>query len=149
MMWSSLILCILLFQVLYFRNKMALKDSVDAASSGSSKLSFRWDEGRCSTSSSVFSLLSMPLPSKSDWPKYSQSSAVSLQSPLNDNASKLDCSKTESNRGGQWITSDSDCEYNFSLNFEFSQCHEQPLIFMLYFILACSCGVRALNHTRN
>lgn len=98
------------WKVLYFRNKMALKDSLDDASSSSSKLSFRWDVGSCSASSVVLSPLSLPSASTSDQmcSKNLCTPPVALQSSSS-NVSELDCLKTENCRkGGQWITSDSD-----------------------------------------
>ena len=106
--------CPLLLKVLYFRNKMALKNSLDDdESTSSSKISFRWDVGSCSTSSSVVSPLSLPTVSRIDHQmcvKNASSSAIALHSS---NSPKTEgCS-----RGGQWITSDSDCKLSFRHDF--------------------------------
>ena len=119
----------LLLKVLYFRNKMTLKNSLDDDEiTSSSKISFAWDAGSCSTSSSVFSPLSLPLVSRLDHQmsaKNTHSSAVALQSS-NSNAStlttlgfSLGSPETEGcSRGGQWITSDSDCKFSSLLDFK-------------------------------
>ncbi|XP_058092295.1 uncharacterized protein LOC131238696 [Magnolia sinica] len=89
------------WKVLHFRNRSALKDSFDETSSGSSKISFTWDVGSCSTASAL-SPLSLP------------SSSASRRTSTTQH---LECiseemwvgPKTEEcTRIGNWITTDSE-----------------------------------------
>ncbi|KAL5990203.1 hypothetical protein ACLOJK_011100 [Asimina triloba] len=89
------------WKVKYLRSKGTLKDSFDEASSSSSKISFTWDVGSCSTASAL-SPLSLP------------SSSVSRRASTN----QLECiseeiwedqKNDECPRIGNWITTDSDC----------------------------------------
>ncbi|ONK75218.1 uncharacterized protein A4U43_C03F14590 [Asparagus officinalis] len=97
-------------KVLYFKSKTGLKDSLDDASSNSSKISFRWDVGSCSTSSAVLSPFSMPSASRIDcWTQNLPSSSTTTLQSSSSNVSTLDTPNSEEcSRGGQWITSDCD-----------------------------------------
>ncbi|XP_038971256.1 uncharacterized protein LOC120104382 isoform X2 [Phoenix dactylifera] len=96
-------------KVFYFQKSVALKAQVDDTSSNSSR-SFRWDVGGCSTSSSVYSPVSLASMSGYDqtWAKNSSNLSANFRSSECDaNAS----SKTEDYvRTGHWITTDSDCD---------------------------------------
>ncbi|KAJ0963653.1 hypothetical protein J5N97_028775 [Dioscorea zingiberensis] len=87
------------WNVLYFKSKLAVKCQQDDTSSSSSKISFKWDVGSCSTSSSAFSPLSLASTTKHD-----HSSCHTLERGSNASESF----KEERSRVGQWITTDSD-----------------------------------------
>lgn len=89
-----------MFQVLHFRNKATLKavPDDDQLSNGSPKISFRWDVESCSTTSSVYSAISMGSCSRTDLAM----NMLSLNStPLHD-------------RKGNWITTDSECKIHIT-----------------------------------
>lgn len=111
-------------KVLYFRKKAALKAQVDDSSSNSSKVSFRWDVGGCSTSSSVYSPVSLASMPRNDqiWMKNSCNLSANLQSSECD-ANMLLGSKTEDYLStGHWITTDSDCKLHQIFNFPMYSC---------------------------
>lgn len=105
---------------------MTPNNSLDDASWSLSKLSLRWDVGSCSASSSVFSTLSLPLVSIDDQIRsqnlYTPSDLLPfIVQSSNSNVSELDCQMTEDCRkGGQWITSDSNCIDIFRFILKFS-----------------------------
>ncbi|MQL71318.1 hypothetical protein Taro_003637 [Colocasia esculenta] len=94
------------WKVSYFRSRGNLKSAHDGLSSRSSKISFRWEVGSCSTTSSVCSALSVA----SSCRKQPSSAAADPRVP--------DCHGTETvvdpsaaaecRRAAQWITTDSD-----------------------------------------
>ncbi|KAF8388363.1 hypothetical protein HHK36_027029 [Tetracentron sinense] len=99
-------------KVLYFRNRSAIKAVAhdDQMSSDSPKISFRWDLGSCSTSSSVYSAMSAR--EDRNWTKpYSNSTANAVSASDRDtkettlaNQDKDGCNL----RTGNWITTDAD-----------------------------------------
>ncbi|XP_073105956.1 uncharacterized protein [Elaeis guineensis] len=96
------------WKVLYFRKRVDLKAQVDDSSSNSSKVSFRWDVGGCSTSSSVHSPIASMSRNDQMWMKNSSNPSAKLQSSECD-ANMLVSSKSEEYvRTGHWITTDSD-----------------------------------------
>ncbi|WOK94923.1 hypothetical protein Cni_G03628 [Canna indica] len=97
------------WKALYFRQKAALKAEADESSSTSSKISFKWDVGSCSSASSAYSPHSLASTSRNDHMMVKNLSrlSVNLHSAETD-ANLLGSPKSEYYvRNGQWITTDS------------------------------------------
>lgn len=132
-----LLLLLLLPQALYFRHKVALKAETDDSSSTSSEISFKWDGGSCSSASSVRSPLSLASTSRNDRMVVKNPSRLSVrrQSPELD-PNLLGSPKSEDHvRNGQWITTDSECEFCsnlFLLHFFFGSRLKPPVTLQLW-----------------
>lgn len=119
------------------KQKQKQQDASDEMSCSSSKLSFKWDVGSCSSASSVayspLSLMSAPAkaseqtPSRKDY-YMSRLSSMSQQSMLcsggGDSSPKsmknMDGEEEEGScRMGQWITTDSDCKLCLHYSFAY------------------------------
>ncbi|XP_073012389.1 uncharacterized protein [Typha latifolia] len=98
------------WKVLHFRSRQDLKDPVDDLSSKSSKISFRWEVGSCSSTSSVYSGLSMNSSARTDQICTKNFSKLSTSLPSSECCvNALDSLKAEQHvKKAQWITTDSD-----------------------------------------
>ena len=118
------------------QQKQKHEEASDEMSCSSSKLSFKWDVGSCSSASvaySPLSLMSAPAkvseqtPSRKDYYYMSRLSSMSQQSMLcsgggggSPNSMKNMEGEEGSCRMGQWITTDSDCK--LCLHYSFAYC---------------------------
>ncbi|XP_020093168.1 uncharacterized protein LOC109713478 [Ananas comosus] len=102
------------WKILYFKSRASLKDPLDDhMSSNSSKISFRWDVGSCSSTSTVYSPLSAFASTARTTHmivKSCSNLSVALQSTECDDLRNSCSLNTEGGcvRTGQWITTDSD-----------------------------------------
>ncbi|KAJ8626943.1 hypothetical protein MRB53_020250 [Persea americana] len=90
------------WKVLYFRNRGTTKGTRDDTSTESSKISFSWDVGSCSTASSSFSPLSLASSSASHL-TLSKRHLECITREICDSPKTEECMRT-----GNWITNDSE-----------------------------------------
>ncbi|KAK7292988.1 hypothetical protein RJT34_15848 [Clitoria ternatea] len=90
-------------KVLMFRRRATLKavSDDDQFSNDSPKISFRWDVESCSTTSSIYSAISIASSSKNG---QNQISTSTISIPPHETGHNMSCRK------GNWITTDSECE---------------------------------------